>query len=87
MVVDLLLLNGCTTVPIVVIDMVRIRKNRPLVSGNAPVSRETRRRSLDRPYQAVELPESIRALCLGLLAATTTMTGCTIGTFLRLAGL
>ncbi len=70
-----------------VIDVVRIRKNRPLVSGSAPVSREVRRRSLDRPYLAVEIPESIRTVCLGLLAATTTMTGCTIGTCLRLAGL
>ncbi len=87
MVVDLLLSNGLATVPNMVIDVVRIRKNRPLVSGSAPVSRDARRRSIDRPYQAVELPDGIRTLCLGLLAATTTMTGCTIGTCLRLVGL
>jgi len=85
--VDHLLLNGRSTVSLVVIDMVRIRRNRPIVSGSAPVSRAVRRRSLDRPYRPVELSESIRTVCLGLLAATTTMTGCTIGTFLRLAGL
>ena len=67
--------------------MVRIRRNRPLVSGAAPVSREVRRRSLDRPYTALQLPASVYNLCLGLFAATTAMTGCTIGTALRLAGL
>ena len=67
--------------------MVRIRTNRPLVSGSAPLSRAIRRGCLDRPYTALQLPTNIYNLCLGLLAATTAMTGCTIGTCLRLAGL
>lgn len=64
----------------------KIKKNRPIVSSEVPLFRKDRRRYLDRPYVEVEVGPMLANLCIGLFAASTTMAGLTLGTFLRLAG-
>lgn len=64
----------------------KIKKNRPIVSSDAPLFRKDRRRYLDRPYVELDVGPLLANLCIGLFAAATTMAGLTLGTFLRLAG-
>jgi hypothetical protein len=64
----------------------RIKKNRPIVSSDAPQFRKDRRRYLDRPYVEVNVGPVLGNLCIGLFGAATTMAGLTLGTFLRIAG-
>lgn len=64
----------------------KIKKNRPIVSLDAPLFRKDRRLYLNRPYVEVKVGPMFVNLCIGLFAAATTMAGLTLGTFLRLAG-
>jgi hypothetical protein len=64
----------------------KIKKNRPIVSSDAPLFRKDRRRYLDRPYVEVKIGPMLGNLCIGLFAASMTMAGLTLGAFLRLAG-
>lgn len=64
----------------------KIKKNKPIVSSDAPLFRKDRRRYLDRPYVEVKVGSVFANLCIGLFAAGTTMAGLTLGTFFRLVG-
>lgn len=64
----------------------RIKKNRPIISSDAPQFRKDRRRYLDRPYVELDIGPMLGNLCVGLFAAAMTMAGLTLGTFLRLVG-
>jgi hypothetical protein len=71
---------GCT-------NMLRIRQNKPLVSGDAKSFRAIRRLNLNRTYMPLKIGAIAGYIILGMLSASTSMFGILVGAVLRMVGL
>lgn len=67
--------------------MLRIRKNKPAVSGEARSFRAVRRSNLNRTYVPIKVGVIAGYILLAMLSASTSMFGILVGTLLRLVGL
>jgi len=68
-------------------NMVRIKENKPLVSGDAKSFRVIRRLSLNRTYMPLKIGAIAGYIILGMLSASTSMFGILVGAVLRMVGL
>ncbi|MGD1005256.1 MAG: hypothetical protein ABR887_07530 [Methanoregulaceae archaeon] len=66
--------------------MLRIKKNKPVVSGNVRLFREIRRLYLNRTYTPIKIGVVASYLVLAMLSASTSMFGILVGAMLRIAG-
>lgn len=66
--------------------MVRIKKNKPPVSGDARSFRAVRRLNLNRTYVPLKIGIIAGYILLAMLSASTSMFGILVGTVLRLVG-
>lgn len=66
--------------------MLRIRKNKPAVSGEVRSFRAVRRLNLNRTYVPIKIGVVAGYILLAMLSASTSMFGILVGTMLRLAG-
>jgi len=69
-----------------VIVMVRIKKNKPLISADTKSFRAIRRFHLNRTYMPIKIGAVVSYIILGMLSASTSMCGILIGTMIRIAG-
>ena len=67
--------------------MIRIKKNKPLISADTKTFREIRRLHLNRTYMPIKIGVIVGYIILGMLSASTSMFGILIGTMFRVAGL
>jgi hypothetical protein len=67
--------------------MLRIRKNKPVVSAEAKSFRAVRRLNLNRTYIPLKIGAIAGYILLGMLSASTSMFGILIGAVLRIIGL
>jgi class 3 adenylate cyclase len=67
--------------------MIRIRKNKALVSPDAKSLRQVRRLNMNQTYLPLEIGIVVGYIVLGMVSASTCMFGILIGTMLRIAGL
>ncbi len=67
--------------------MIRIRKNKPLVSLDVKSFRSIRRLNLNRTYTPIEIGTGAGYILLGMLSAYSSMSGIVVGSMLRLIGL
>ncbi len=66
--------------------MIRIKKNKPLISADTKSFRVIRRFYLNRTYMPIKIGAVVSYLILGMLSASTSMCGILIGTMIRIAG-
>jgi endonuclease III len=66
--------------------MIRIKKNKPLISADTKSFRIIRRLHLNRTYMPIKIGAVVGYLILGMLSASTSMFGILIGAMLRIAG-
>jgi len=67
--------------------MLRIKKNKPAVSGEARPFRAVRRSNLNRTYIPIKIGVIAGYILLAMLSASTSMFGILVGALLRLVGL
>lgn len=67
--------------------MLRIKKNKPAVSGEVRLFRAVRRLNLNRTYVPIKIGVIAGYILLAMLSASTSMFGILVGTMLRIAGL
>jgi hypothetical protein len=67
--------------------MVRIKQNKPAISGEAKSFRAVRRLNLNRTYMPLKVGAIAGYILLGMLSASTSMFGILIGAMLRMIGL
>jgi hypothetical protein len=67
-------------------DMVRIKKSKPPISGEARSFRTVRRLNLNQTYLPLKIGVIAGYILLGLLSASTSMFGILVGALLRMAG-
>jgi hypothetical protein len=68
-------------------NMLRIRQNKPLISGDTKSFRAIRRLNLNRTYMPLKIGAIAGYIVLGMLSASTSMFGIIVGAVLRFAGL
>jgi len=66
--------------------MLRIKRNRPVVSGDVRSFRAVRRSNLNRTYVPLKVGVFAGYILLGMLSASTSMFGILVGTLFRLVG-
>jgi hypothetical protein len=66
--------------------MLRIRRNKPAVSGDVRPFRTIRRLNLNRTYIPIKIGVVAGYILLAMLSASTSMFGILVGALLRLAG-
>jgi hypothetical protein len=66
--------------------MIRIKRNKPPISGEAQAFRAIRRLNLNQTYIPLKIGVIAGYILLGLLSASTSMFGILVGALLRLAG-
>jgi len=66
--------------------MLRIKKNKPAVSGEARSFRAVRRLNLNRTYVPIKIGVIAGYILLAMLSASTSMFGILVGAFARLVG-
>jgi hypothetical protein len=66
--------------------MIRIKKNKPVISGDTKSFRAVRRFNLNRTYTPIKIGAVTGYIILGMLSASTSMFGILIGTMIRIAG-
>ena len=66
--------------------MIRIKKNKPLISPDTKTFREIRRFHLNRTYMPIKIGLVAAYIILGMLSASTSMCGILIGAMIRIAG-
>jgi hypothetical protein len=66
--------------------MIRIKKNKPLISADTKSFRVIRRLHLNRTYMPIKVGAVVGYIILGMLSASTSMFGILIGAMLRIAG-
>ena len=66
--------------------MIRIKKNKPVISADTKSFRAVRRFSLNRTYTPIKIGAVTGYIILGMLSASTSMFGILIGTMIRIAG-
>jgi hypothetical protein len=66
--------------------MIRIKKNKPLISADTKSFRVIRRFNLNRTYMPIKIGAVVSYIILGMLSASTSMFGILIGAMIRIAG-
>ncbi|OPY36282.1 MAG: hypothetical protein A4E35_02106 [Methanoregula sp. PtaU1.Bin051] len=66
--------------------MIRIKRNKPPVSGDARSFRAVRRSNLNRTYVPLKIGVVAGYILLAMLSASTSMFGILVGALLRLVG-
>ncbi len=66
--------------------MLRIKKNKPAVSGEVRSFRAVRRLNLNRTYVPIKIGVIAGYILLAMLSASTSMFGILVGALLRIAG-
>jgi len=66
--------------------LLRIKKNKPAVSGEARSFRAVRRLNLNRTYVPIKIGVIAGYILLAMLSASTSMFGILVGALLRVAG-
>ena len=66
--------------------MLRIKKNKPAVSGEVRSFRAVRRLNLNRTYVPIKIGVIAGYILLAMLSASTSMFGILVGAMLRIAG-
>ncbi|MDD1711159.1 MAG: hypothetical protein LUQ37_09665 [Methanoregulaceae archaeon] len=66
--------------------IIRIKKNKPVISADTKSFRAVRRFSLNRTYTPIKIGAVTGYIILGMLSASTSMFGILIGTMIRIAG-
>jgi hypothetical protein len=69
-----------------VVILLRIKKNKPAVSGEARSFRAVRRLNLNRTYVPIKIGVIAGYILLAMLSASTSMFGILVGALLRVAG-
>lgn len=67
--------------------MLRIKKNKPAVSGEVRLFRAVRRSNLNRTYVPLKIGVISGYILLAMLSASTSMFGILVGALVRLVGL
>ncbi len=67
--------------------MIRIKKNKPLISPETKSFRCIRRLNLNRTYTPLKIGAVVGYILLGMLSASTSMFGILVGAMLRVVGL
>ena len=67
--------------------MLRIKKNKPAVSGEVRLLRAVRRSNLNRTYVPLKIGVISGYILLAMLSASTSMFGILVGALVRLVGL
>jgi hypothetical protein len=67
--------------------MIRIKKNKPVVSPEAKTFRAIRRLNINRTYMPLKIGAIAGYIILGMLSASTSMFGILVGAMLRVVGL
>jgi len=66
--------------------LLRIKKNKPAVSGEVRSFRAVRRLNLNRTYVPIKIGVIAGYILLAMLSASTSMFGILVGALLRIAG-
>jgi len=66
--------------------MIRIKKNKPLISADTKSFRVIRRFHLNRTYMPIKIGVVVGYIILGMLSASTSMFGILLGAMIRIAG-
>jgi hypothetical protein len=66
--------------------MIRIKKNKPLISAETKSFRAIRRFHLNRTYIPIKIGVVAGYILLGMLSASTSMFGILLGAMIRIAG-
>jgi len=66
--------------------MIRIKKNKPVISADVRSFRSIRRVNLNRPYVTLKIGVVVGYILLGLMSASTSMFGILVGAMVRVAG-
>ena len=66
--------------------LLRIKKNKPAVSGEVRSFRAVRRLNLNRTYVPIKIGVIAGYILLAMLSASTSMFGILVGAMLRIAG-
>jgi hypothetical protein len=66
--------------------MLRIKRKKPAVSGDARAFRAVRRTNLNRTYVPLKIGVIAGYILLAMLSASTSMFGILVGAMLRIAG-
>jgi hypothetical protein len=69
------------------LNMIRIKKNKPVVSPEAKTFRAIRRLNINRTYMPLKIGAIAGYIILGMLSASTSMFGILVGAMLRVVGL
>jgi hypothetical protein len=66
--------------------MIRIKKNKPVVSPETKTARAIRRLNLNPTYLPLKIGAIVGYIILGMLSASTSMFGILVGAMLRMVG-
>jgi hypothetical protein len=66
--------------------MLRIKKNKPAISGEVKSFRTVRRLNINRTYTPLKIGIVAGYVLLGMISASSSMFGILVGAMLRLAG-
>jgi len=66
--------------------LIRIKKNKPLISADTKSFRVIRRFNLNRTYMPIKIGAVVGYIILGMMSASTSMFGILIGAMFRIAG-
>jgi hypothetical protein len=66
--------------------MVKIKKNKPAISGDVKPFRTVRRLNINRTYTPLKIGIVAGYVMLGMISASSSMFGILVGAMLRLAG-
>ncbi|WP_292370378.1 hypothetical protein [Methanoregula sp. UBA64] len=66
--------------------MLRIKKNKPAISGEVKSFRTVRRLNINRTYTPLKIGIVAGYILLGMISASSSMFGILVGALLRIAG-